>query len=56
MLVVETIDQQSFDCYDILTVIDTEFHAGCLKKNAPTLQCHIFKNFEFDVLKFSTVI
>ena len=26
------------------------------QKNDPTLQCHIIKNIEFDVLKFSTVI
>ena len=25
-------------------------------KNAPTLQCHIFNNVEFDVYTFSTVI
>ena len=31
-------------------------HTGCPIKNDPTLQCHIFKNIEFDVLKFSTVI
>ena len=29
---------------------------GCTKKNDPTLQCYIFKDIEFDVLKFSTVI
>ena len=28
----------------------------CPPKNAPTLQCHIFKMVEFDVFKFSTVI
>ena len=28
----------------------------CPKKNAPTLQCHIFKNIRFDVLTFSTII
>ena len=26
------------------------------KKNDPTLQCHIFKDIEFDVFKVSTVI
>ena len=26
---------------------------GCPQKNDPTLQCHIFKNIEFDVFKFS---
>ena len=25
-----------------------------VSKNAPTLQCHIFKNIQFDVFKFST--
>ena len=31
-------------------------NTGCPEKNAPTIQCHIFKNFEVDVLKFSTVL
>ena len=31
-------------------------YTGCPKKNDPTLQCHIFKDIEFDVFKFSTVI
>ena len=31
-------------------------YTGCPQKNDPTLQCHIFKNIEFDVFKFSTVI
>ena len=31
-------------------------YTGCPKKIDPTLQCHIFKNIEFDVFKFSTVI
>ena len=31
-------------------------NAGCPKKNDPTLQCHIFKNIEFEVFNFSTVI
>ena len=29
---------------------------GVPNKNAPTLQCHIFRNIEFDVFKFSTVM
>ena len=29
---------------------------GVPQNNAPTLQCHIFKNIEFDAYKFSTVI
>ena len=32
------------------------YHSGYPPKNAPTLRCHIFKNIEFDVFKFSTVI
>ena len=31
-------------------------HTGCPKQNAPFLKCHIVKNIEFDVFKFSTVI
>ena len=31
-------------------------NTGCPKKNDPTLECHIFKNIEFDVFKFFTVI
>ena len=29
---------------------------GCPKKNAPTLQSHIYKSIKFEVFKFSTVI
>ena len=29
---------------------------GVPKKNAPTLQCHIFIDIKFGVFKFSTVI
>ena len=31
-------------------------NTGCPKKIDPTLQCHIFKDIELDVFKFSTVI
>ena len=38
------------------TIIENYTYTGCPKKNDPTLQCHIFKNIEFDFFKFSTVI
>ena len=39
---------------DMCFVMDA--NTGFPKTNAPTLQCHIFKNIEFDVFTFFTVI
>ena len=32
------------------------YYTGCPPKNAPTLQCHIFKNIRFDVFQIFAVI